>query len=195
MKSARLQAQMRRSRLANQTDTIVAGRYNRYSGRSRMTSTRAPLCGGDWPIRTDFLENTMGLLDQLAGQVLGAVGGQQDPVPQSALLAGVMALVNSAGGLPGLLQKFQASGMGDQVASWIGHGENQSISGAQINDALGEDAVAQVAQHAGIAPEHAANGLAQLLPQIIDKLTPNGQMPDNALLQEGLGLLKGKLFG
>jgi uncharacterized protein YidB (DUF937 family) len=156
---------------------------------------RAPLCGRDWPIRTDHLENTMGLLDQLAGQVLGAVGGQQDPVPQSALLTGVMALVNSAGGLPGLLQKFQASGMGDQVASWIGHGENQPISGTQITDALGEDAVAQVAQHAGVAPEHAANGLAQLLPQIIDKLTPNGQMPDNALLQEGLGLLKGKLFG
>ena len=137
----------------------------------------------------------MGLLDQLAGQVLGAIGGQQDPVQQSALLGGLMALVNNAGGVPALLQKLQASGMGDQVASWIGHGENQSVSGAQIKDALGEDAVAQVAQQAGVAPEHAANGLAQLLPQIIDKLTPNGQMPDNALLQEGISLLKGKLFG
>ena len=95
----------------------------------------------------------MGLLDQLAGQVLGAIGGQQDPVPQSALLGGLMALVNNAGGVPALLQKLQASGMGDQVASWIGHGENQSVSGAQIKDALGEDAVAQVAQQAGVAPE------------------------------------------
>ncbi len=138
----------------------------------------------------------MGLLDQLAGQVLGSLGAQQqDSVPQSALLDGVMGLINSAGGLPGLLQKFQESGLGDQVASWVGVGENQTVSGDQIKDALGTDAVGQIAQQAGVEPEHAYTGLAQLLPQIIDKLTPNGQVPDNDLLQQGLSLLKGKLFG
>ena len=138
----------------------------------------------------------MGLLDQLAGQAMGALGAQQqDSPPQSALLSGVMGLINSAGGLPGLLQKFQDSGLGDQVASWIGHGENQTVSGDQIKDALGSDALGDIARQAGIEPEHASTGLAQLLPQIIDKLTPNGQVPDNDLLQQGLGLLKGKLFG
>ncbi|MEO8599814.1 MAG: YidB family protein [bacterium] len=136
----------------------------------------------------------MGLFDQLAGQVLGALGDQkQDPVPQSALLTGVMGLINGAGGLPALLQKFQASGLGDQVNSWIGHGENQAVSGDQIKDALGEDTIAQIAQQGGVAPEHAATGLAQLLPQIIDKLTPNGAVPDNDLLQQGLALLKSRL--
>ncbi|WP_038492731.1 YidB family protein [Janthinobacterium agaricidamnosum] len=137
----------------------------------------------------------MSLLD-LAGQALGALGKQtQDPVPQSDLLSGVMGLINNAGGLPGLLQKLQESGLGDQVASWIGHGENAAVSGDQIKDALGSDTLAKIAEQAGVAPEHASTGLAQLLPQIIDKLTPNGAVPDNDLLQQGLGLLKSKLFG
>ena len=138
----------------------------------------------------------MGLLDQLAGQVIGSLGAQkQDSVSQSDLLGGVMTLINNAGGLQGILQQLQASGIADQVASWIGTGENAPVSGNQIADALGSDKVAQIAQHAGVEPEHAATGLAQLLPQIIDKLTPGGQVPQNELLEQGLSLLRGKLFG
>jgi len=138
----------------------------------------------------------MGLLDQLAGQVIGSLGAQkQDSVSQSDLLGGVMGLINNAGGLQGILQQLQASGIADQVASWIGTGENAPVSGNQITDALGADKVTQIAQHAGIEPEHAATGLAQLLPQIIDKLTPGGQVPQNELLEQGLSLLRGKLFG
>lgn len=138
----------------------------------------------------------MGLLDQLAGQVLGSLGAQQqDPVPQGDLLNGVMGLINQAGGLPGLLQKLQASGLTEQVASWVGTGDNQPVSGDQIREALGADSVAQLAQQAGLEPEHASTGLAQLLPQIIDTLTPDGQVPQNELLAQGLSLLRGKLFG
>ena len=138
----------------------------------------------------------MGLLDQLAGQVIGSLGAQkQDPVSQSDLLGGVMSLINNAGGLQGILQQLQSSGIADQVASWIGTGENAPVSGNQIAEALGTENVAQIAQHAGIEPEHAATGLAQLLPQIIDQLTPGGQVPQNELLAQGLSLLRGKLFG
>ncbi len=138
----------------------------------------------------------MGLLDQLAGQVLGSLGSQQqDPVPQGDLLNGVMGLINQAGGLPGLLQKLQDSGLTEQVASWVGTGENQPVSGDQIRQALGADNVAQLAQQAGLETEHASTGLAQLLPQIIDTLTPDGQVPQNELLAQGLSLLRGKLFG
>ena len=137
----------------------------------------------------------MGLLDQLAGQVMGSLGAQkQDPVAQGDLLGGVMGLINSSGGLPALLQQLQGSGLGDQVASWIGTGENQAVSGDQIKDALGADNIQQIAQQAGVEPEHASAGLAQLLPQIIDQLTPNGQVPQNELLQQGLSMLKGKFF-
>ncbi|MEC5216010.1 uncharacterized protein YidB (DUF937 family) [Actimicrobium sp. GrIS 1.19] len=138
----------------------------------------------------------MGLLDQLAGQVMGTLGAQkQDPVSQSDLFGSAMGLINSAGGVPALLQKLRDSGLGDQVASWIGHGENQPISGDQIKAALGEEAIARAANDAGIAPEHATTGLAQLLPQIIDQLTPHGQVPEGDLMQQGLGMLKAKLFG
>jgi uncharacterized protein YidB (DUF937 family) len=138
----------------------------------------------------------MGLLDQLAGQVIGSLGAQkQDSVSQSDLLSGVMSMINNAGGLQGILRQLQASGLGDQVASWIGTGANNPVSGNQIQDALGADQVAQIARQAGVEPEHAATGLAQLLPQIIDKLTPDGQVPQDDMLEQGMALLKGKLFG
>ncbi|TWC68351.1 YidB family protein [Herbaspirillum sp. SJZ099] len=139
----------------------------------------------------------MGLLDQLAGQVLGNLGTQsQDQTQSSALLSGLMSLVNQAGGVQGLLAQLQQGGLGEQVASWLSAGQNQPVSGDQIASALGDDSLAQVAQQAGVAPEHAAAGLAQLLPQVIDHLSPNGQVTDNnALLEQGLALLKGKLFG
>jgi uncharacterized protein YidB (DUF937 family) len=133
----------------------------------------------------------MSLFDQLAGQ-LGAGGtGQQ----QSALMSAVSGLIAANGGVDGLLQKFKDSGMQDHVASWIGTGENRAISGNDVNNALGEDAVHKVAQEAGIAPEHASSGLAQLLPQLINQLSPNGALPQGDLLSQGLGMLKGKLFG
>lgn len=138
----------------------------------------------------------MGLLGQLAGQVVGSLGAQQqDSTPQGDLLGGVMGMINSAGGLPAILAQLQASGLGDQVASWIGTGNNNPVSGNQIQDALGAEQVAQIAQQAGIEPAHAATGLAQLLPQIIDKLTPDGQVPQGDLLAQGMSMLKGKLFG
>lgn len=138
----------------------------------------------------------MGLLDQLAGQVMGSLGAQlQDAVPQGQLLDGLMGMIERNGGIPALLEKLKQSGLSDQVASWIGTGENQPVSGDQIKAALGDADVEQVARQAGIAPEHASTGLAQLLPQIIDQLTPNGSVPQNELLAQGLNMLKGKLFG
>ena len=138
----------------------------------------------------------MGLLDQLAGQVMGQVGGgQQNAGAQNTLLSSVMNMLNGAGGMPALLQKLKDSGLQNQVASWIGSGENQPVSGDQIKSALGNDTVQQVAEQAGVPPEHAAAGMAQLLPQIIDQLTPNGQLPQGDLMQQGMSLLKGKLFG
>lgn len=138
----------------------------------------------------------MGLLDQLAGQVMGSLGAQkQDSVSQGPLLDGLLGLIERNGGVPALLQKLQESGLTDQVASWIGTGENQPVSGDQMKQALGDAQIEQLAAQAGIEPVHASTGLAQLLPQIIDQLTPNGSVPQNELLAQGLNLLKGKLFG
>jgi uncharacterized protein YidB (DUF937 family) len=150
----------------------------------------------DAQLQSHALENIMGLFDQLAGQVMGSLGAQkQDPVAQGDLMGGIMGLIDSVGGFPALLQKLKEGGLMDQVASWIGGGESQAVSGDQIKDALGEENIQQVAQQAGMDTEHAAAGLAQLLPQIISQLSAGGELPQGELLQQGLNLLKGKLFG
>lgn len=137
----------------------------------------------------------MGILDQLAGQVMGSLGAQkQDAVPQGALLGSLMGMIESNGGVPALLEKMKASGLSDQVASWVGQGENQPVSGDQITQALGADQLQEIAAKVGIEPEHASTGLAQLLPQIINQLTPNGEVPQNELLAQGMTLLKSKFF-
>lgn len=137
----------------------------------------------------------MGLLDQLAGQVMGSLGGQQDGAPQGGAMGAVMALIEQAGGVQALLQQLQQSGLGAQVASWIGTGANHAISGEQLSAALGGGQLAQVAQQSGIDPSQLSGGLAALLPQVIDHLTPNGELPDQDMIGQGLNLLKGKLFG
>jgi uncharacterized protein YidB (DUF937 family) len=137
----------------------------------------------------------MGLFDQLAGQVLGGASGTAGTSQQGALLTAVTGLIAANGGVGGLLQKFKDSGMEDHVASWVGTGENRAISGSDVTTALGDDAVQKVAAEAGVSTDHAASGLAQLLPQIISQLSPNGELPHGDLLTQGLGMLKGKLFG
>lgn len=138
----------------------------------------------------------MGLLDQLVGQVTAAVAGQgQDGAPQGGLMVGVMTMIDNAGGVPALLEQLKASGLGDHVASWIGTGDNLPVTASQLAEALGAGHLAQVAQQAGVEPEHAASGLARLLPQLIDQLSPGGQMPEGGLLSQGLSLLAGKLLG
>lgn len=138
----------------------------------------------------------MGLLDQLVGQVAAAAGGQgQDGAPQGTLMAGVMTMIDNAGGVPALLAQLQASGLGEHVASWLGTGSNLPVSAGQLAEALGAGQLAQVAQQAGVAPEHAASGLAQLLPQLIDQLSPGGQLHEGDLLSQGLRMLAGKWLG
>jgi uncharacterized protein YidB (DUF937 family) len=135
----------------------------------------------------------MGLLD-LAGQFLG--GNQSGEAPQASMLSSVIGLIqNQPGGLQGLLAKFQQSGMGDHVASWVGTGENLPINADQVQQALGSEQVEAIAQQAGIPAEHASGGLAAMLPEIINHLTPNGQLPQQEGLQQGLSGLLGKFLG
>jgi uncharacterized protein YidB (DUF937 family) len=138
----------------------------------------------------------MGLLDQLAGQIVGSLGAQkQDPVSQSGMMGSVLSMIEQAGGMSALVRTLKDKGLSDQVNSWIGTGENQAVSGDQIKAALGDEQVDAIARQAGIEPTHASTGLAQLLPQIIDQLTPGGSVPSDDMLAQGINLLKGKLFG
>ena len=114
----------------------------------------------------------MGLLDSLLGSMMGG-GAQQG---QSPLLQAALQLIEQNGGLPGIISKFQNGGMAAQAGSWVSTGENMPISGNQLQEVLGSGSIGQIAQQLGLSHGDASSGLAQALPQIIDKLTPNGQI-------------------
>lgn len=140
----------------------------------------------------------MGLLDNLLGAATQSLGQQAGGGGQNwvALISGLLANGSLQGGLPGLLQQLQASGLGEQVQSWISTGANQPVSGDQLSGALGGAGglLGQLAQQAGVSPAEAGQQLSQWLPQIVDQLTPNGQLPAN-LGAGGLGDLAGMLGG
>jgi uncharacterized protein YidB (DUF937 family) len=115
----------------------------------------------------------MGLLDGLLGNVLGA-GAQQS---QGSMMQVALQVLQQNGGLPGIISKFENGGMGAQVGSWVGGGANMPMSGSQLQEILGSGAIGEIAQQLGLSHGDASSGLAQALPQLIDKLTPGGQVP------------------
>lgn len=131
----------------------------------------------------------MGLLDELAGKVLDKPSSGSTE-QTSGLAAGIMHMLNSQpGGLPGLVQMFHEKGLGGVVSSWVSTGQNLPISAEQIRGVLGSEQVQQFATKAGISPDLASSKLAELLPTVVDKLTPDGKIPDGGgLLQQALGL-------
>ncbi len=136
----------------------------------------------------------MSLLDQVVGALAGGESGSG-----SNLLQAVLQLVNNprTGGLEGLIRSFQQGGLGDIVNSWVANGENLPVSGEQIEGVLGGSVLRDLAAQLGVSPQQASGSLADVLPQLIDRMTPNGEVPQGGdLLGQGLDLLKkGGLFG
>lgn len=136
----------------------------------------------------------MGLLDSVLG---AALGGQQGGQAQGAggidpqVIMGVVgALMNNAGGLQGILAKLQQGGLGEAAQSWVGTGANQPVSADALGGALGPDLMGMIAKQLGGNEQQAAGTMADVLPGLIDKMTPQGQVPaDN-----GMGAL-GALLG
>jgi uncharacterized protein YidB (DUF937 family) len=117
----------------------------------------------------------MSLFDNLAQEVSSLEGGNAGG--ESGILGHVMDLVNNpqTGGLQGLVQQFQSNGLGEVVNSWVGNGANQPISGDQIAQVLGSDKVNEIASKFGMQPDQISGLIAQHLPGVIDKMTPQGQ--------------------
>ena len=139
----------------------------------------------------------MGLFDSVAGGLGQMLGGQQaqGAAGDNPMLQVVMGLMNNSGGLSGLLDKFQQGGLGDLVQSWVGTGSNLPISAEQIQQVLGSGALGDIASKLGIQPEQAAGELSQALPNVVDKLTPGGQLPAEGDLMATAQQMLGKLLG
>ena len=122
-----------------------------------------------------------------------ATGPGMGGIAAGGLLAAAMALVQQQGGLSGLLDKFRQSGLGQHADSWVGSGPNLPVTGAQVHQALGSGALNDFAAKLGIPAGQAGSTMAQLLPELINQLTPNGQVPANhgSLVEEGLKMLQG----
>ena len=138
-------------------------------------------------------EVIMGFLDEIT-KVVGSqlFGGAS----QGSLMEQVLGLINNpeTGGFTGLIETFKDKGLGDVMSSWISTGENQPVSADQITDALGSNTIQEIAQKLGISGTDASSALSELLPQIIDKLTPEGAIPEGGLLEQGLNILKQKFL-
>lgn len=144
----------------------------------------------------------MGLLDSILGSVLG--GGQSQNSGQAALINAVIQMIankgggagaaaGGAGGLGGLIGALTQGGLGNVASSWVGTGQNLPVSAEQLQSALGGSGggglLAQIAQQAGLSHSDAASGLSQILPGLVDKLTPDGQIPQQDSLEKMLGSL------
>ncbi len=128
----------------------------------------------------------MTLMDDMKNKVMGSIA-EENPTAAAAMEL----LKNHPGGLSGLVQQFHDKGLGDVVSSWVGNGQNLPISAEQIQSVLNNEHVKAFAARAGISPEVASAKIAELLPTIVNQLTPNGQVPEQSgLLQTGLSMLK-----
>ena len=128
----------------------------------------------------------MGLLDSILGAASGKSGASGEAGPLIGVLSGLLA---QSGGLQGLASKFAQSGQGNAFQSWVGMGENQSVSNNQIQNALGSEQINAIATRMGVDPAVASTFLAEYLPKIVDKLTPAGKIDPNADHQQGLTAL------
>ena len=136
----------------------------------------------------------MGFLAEMAKGLMGKVlGGGSSQNPLMDIVFGLITNPQT-GGLQGLIQTFKEKGLGDAVSSWVSTGENQPVSGGQIQHALGGNFIQQIAEQLGSSKSEVSDSLANLLPEIIDKLTPNGSLPEGDQLQQSLELLKGKFL-
>ena len=130
----------------------------------------------------------MGMLDNLENQAAGNVlGGSSNPLASSLLHM----IQSQPSGLQGLVQSFHDNGLGGLVSSWVSTGPNPPISADQVHQVLGSDQVKALAAKAGINPDEAGAAIAQLLPSLVDKLTPNGSVPDHSnVLEMASSMLK-----
>jgi uncharacterized protein YidB (DUF937 family) len=108
----------------------------------------------------------MGMFDGLLGGIVGA-----------GLVSVVSGVLEKHGGVQGLVSELEKNGLGATVQSWVGTGPNQPISADEVHRALGPDLLRQLSEKSGIPMAELAQKLAQVLPQAVDKLTPNGTIP------------------
>ncbi|MFM9915036.1 MAG: YidB family protein [Rhizobacter sp.] len=143
----------------------------------------------------------MGLLDSVIGALAGGTSGNAAGPGggQAALVNIVLGMLTNRtgsgtdglGGLGDLLARFQQAGLGEAASSWVGTGQNVPVSPDQVEGALGSDLVAQIARQIGLPHGETAGHLSELLPQVVDRMTPGGQLPEGGVNADELAGFEG----
>ena len=141
----------------------------------------------------------MGFLDGMLGNLMGGANTSGDTNPLLQIAMQMLAnkggggtsggALDRMGGLSGIVSAFQQGGLGHLADSWVGTGENLPVSGDQLSQILGSDKIGEIASQLGMSQGDAAGGLAKILPELINHITPNGQMPANhSMVEDALAM-------
>ncbi len=125
----------------------------------------------------------MGFLDNITAKLGGSEGHEGG-------MASLQKMFNSNGGLHGLTTKLTNSGLGQQVQSWVGTGENKPVTGAQVQQAMDPKDLNAMAKQAGMTPEQTSHEVAKALPEMVNQATPQGKMPDSDPFSKGMDAIK-----
>jgi uncharacterized protein YidB (DUF937 family) len=131
------------------------------------------------------------------GNPLGAILGgltSGNQAQSGSLLTAALSLLQQNGGLGQVVEMFRGSGMGAQADSWVGAGANMALSGDQLQQVFGSSALGNVASQLGMSSGQASSAMAQILPELVNQLTPGGRLPDDSgdVLAQGLAFLRGR---
>ncbi|MBV8848132.1 MAG: DUF937 domain-containing protein [Methylobacteriaceae bacterium] len=146
---------------------LAAKAYHDYRNRSTQPSGQMPSGPGPDP--------SGGAGGAGGGGFLGGLGAGG--------LGGLLAGLGGAGALGSLVDQFRQNGLGNQVNSWVGNGQNQPIAPDQLDQALGSDTIDQLSRQFQMPRNQLLSELSNELPGAIDHMTPNGQVPDDAEMQ------------
>jgi uncharacterized protein YidB (DUF937 family) len=152
------------------------------SGMGSVMTALLPVLLSMFASRGSGASQTGGGLGNLLGQVLGGgaqrgtSGGLGDVV--SGMLGRGAGPGGGMGALGGLLEQMQRAGFGDEARSWVGTGQNMPISPDALGQIFGQGGLEEIARQAGLTPRQTSEGLSELLPEVVDHVTPDGQVPD-----------------
>jgi uncharacterized protein YidB (DUF937 family) len=122
----------------------------------------------------------MALFTSLVEMVLSGFGDSNST--QAKLAQAVLGRIKASngGGLTELVRQLESQGLGHVVQSWVGTGANKAITAEQLESALGSDWMQKLSAHLGVPPEVISQHLSEILPKIVDRLTPDGKLPEAA---------------
>lgn len=148
------------------------------SGGGGLNDLLGGLLGGSGGGSQCGLEDVLGGL--LGGGASGSPGTSAKGVNTAAVVAALgplLAKLLKSGGLSKMVRGAQTSGLSAQADSWVGTGANAPVSAQEVRGVVGDDTVTELAQQAGISDDQAAEVLAQVVPQVVNGLTPDGKLP------------------